>query len=368
MIIIPKGKIQLNQFINLPQLIYQGDPNWIKPLIGIRAAEFRSSANPVLRYHDLELYLSLQNAEPAGRIAAFVDQQYNVIHREKAAFFGFFECFDNDASAGELFAAVDHFAATRGIQKIIGPVDFSTNYQAGLLINGYSRPTVMTPYHKKYYPRLVESNGYKKLIDLYAYTFSKEMPFPDRLERMAKVLKKRHPEISVQPLNQIKGLKIARILTNLYNQAFSGNWGWVPMTGEEFSYLLKTIASLEHTGLNYLAFSGHTPVGFLLTVPDLYASGQEPSVSGYLPKTTVFRKLRVTVLGVVPAYRKLGIEAELGVRVLRDAWQKGYEQLEFSVILENNAVMNNLVKREFGLPASKTFRIYEKQGSGQLLP
>ncbi len=359
MIIIPKSISQLNQFINLPQSIYQGDPYWVKPLIGTRPEEFSSYANPALKYHDLELYLSLANGVPTGRLAAFVDKQYNTIHREKTAFFGLFECFDNDAAANELFSAIDRFAQTRGMGKIVGPVEYSTNYQAGLLIDGFSRPSVMTPYHKKYYRRLVESNGYKKLLDLFTYNLNKENFIPARLERMANILKTRHPEISIKPLHQIRFHK-ASMLTNLYNEAFAGNWGYVPMTTQEFAYLLKTIELLRHTDLNYLAYSDGIPVGFLLTVPDLYSSGDDSSDISYLPKTKVYKELRVTVLGVIPAYRKRGIETELAIRLLKDALKRGYEKMELSFILENNPEMNNFIKREFDLPISRTFRIYEK--------
>lgn len=360
MIVTVKTESELDRFVNLPRLIYHGDRNWVKPLIGTSSGEFRPSANPALKYHELELYLSVKNNTLQGRIAAFVDQRYNAMHSESTAFFGFFECLHKLSAAKELFSAVEHFAKITKMKNIIGPVDFSTNYQAGLLIDGYTRPSVMTPYNKKYYPRLVESNRYKKLVDLFAYQFTREMSLPDRLHRVAKIVSKRHPEVSVRPLNLTTRFNRTNLLTSLYNESFSDNWGYVPMTPREFAYLLKTLTALEHTALNYIAYAGSKPVGLLLTVPDLYSAARSPTVTGQAANPEGFRELRVTVLGIVPAYRKRGIEAKMGLRLWTDALDAGYDKLEFSVILENNAPMNNFVSREFGLPVSKTFRIYEK--------
>ncbi len=356
MIISVKDKTLLNEFIKLPESIYKGDPYWVKPLVGTVPVEFHANANPALKYHDMNLFLLQENSAFIGRVAAFVDKRFNHLHSENAAFFGFFECRDNIAAASELFRAVEGFAATRGMKKIIGPVEFSTNYQAGLLIDGYNPPTVMTPYNKNYYPKLLESNGFKKQMDLFAYSFNMRTPIPERLKRMAEIQKKRHPEISVQPLDTPSRINRAAVLSKLYDEAFADNWGFVPMGPGEFSYLLKTISSLKQSDLNYIAFSGSTPVGLLLTVPDLYSPASAP-VAGGLP---AYDKLRVTSLGVIPAFRSRGIESLLGFRTLSDACKKGYKELEFSVILENNTPMNNYVRREFGLPVSKTFRVYTK--------
>lgn len=354
MLINVSNKNQLNDFINLPNFIYSDDPNWVTPRVGVSPREFNRNANPALRYHDLELYLTSDGKDFTGRIAAFVDNNYNLIHNEKTAFFGFFEARDSIETASELLTGAADFAQSRGMSRLVGPVEFTTNYQAGLLVQGFDRPTVMTPYNKKYYPKLLESNGFKKLLDLYAYRFANPA-MPERVSRMAAILEKRNAQIRVLSFREAGRLCKASTITDLHNKAFCDNWGYVPMTTKEFSHLLSFLAHLNYLDFNYLAVCKSTPVGLLLTVPDFYA---QPSRKRNQHQE--FKDIRVTVLGVLPAYRKRGIESCLGARALEDAIINGCQTMEFSYILENNSAMNNYVSREFGIPVSKTFRIYEK--------
>jgi len=313
----------------------------------------------------MELFLALDGSEPLGRAALLIDERHNRIHNETTAFFGFFECIDNKTTASELLKALERTALEKGMNRIIGPIDFSTNYQAGFLVDGYSRPTIMTPYNKNYYPKLVEEAGYKKTVDLYAYIFTKDKPIPEHMRKIDRVVRKKRPELSVKPLTNIPGFKRVDILNKIYNEAFANVWGFVPMMKQEISYLVKSLSSLHHTDLNYVAFSDKTPVGILLTVPDLYSveaskfrssSGNFRALSDKAP----LKRLRLTVIGVIPAYRGKGIESLLGIRVLEEARDRGYDEIEFSVILENNIESNNLISREFGLEVARTFRIYEK--------
>lgn len=345
---------QLTDFINLPELFYKKDLNWVKPRVGAYPWEFNVRTNPILKYHEMKLFLTSNGKNLTGRIAAFIDNRYNSIHKEKTAFFGFFESQNNLTAARELFSAAEGFAHSKGMSRIIGPVEFTTNYQAGILVKGFSRPTVMTAYNKSYYPKLLESGGFSKLMDLYAYKFN--APFvPERMQRMYAIQKKRNPKITILNFNQAGRLCSPSMLTKLYNQAFYDTWGFVPMSTKEFSSLLQETFLMNHWDLNYLAFYGRNPVGLLLTVPDL----NEPQTPGQA-KNQQFNTLRITVLGVQPSFRKRGIETRMGVMLINDAVAKGYKSFEFSYILENNTAMLNYVDREFGIPVSKTFRIYEK--------
>lgn len=361
MIIKVDNLAKLNDFLNLPSIIYEKDPNWVKPLVGKAPEEFNPRFNPGIKYHDMELFLVEEDGARAGRVAAFVDNQYNQIHQEKNAFFGFFECVDDISTAGKLLSAVESFAKARKMKNIIGPVDFSTNYQFGFLVDGFSRPTVMTPYNKPFYPQLVESAGYSKRMDLFSYYIDKNKPIPKRLLRAKNTLKKRRPEISIQPLSNVYRLSQPQVLSDLYNKSFSGNWGYIPMSTKEFVHFLGGIASLGTTDLNYIAFEENKPVGLLLTVPDVYAVPQCDKAVGRYVRRNQCSGIRISVLGVLPSYRNRAIEVLLSVTALEDAFSRGYERIEFSVILETNIPMVNFVNREFNLPVSKTYRVYQKQ-------
>lgn len=361
MILPVRDKRHLLEFIRLPEQIYHDDPDWVKPLIGADPKEFRPSLNPALKHHDWGLFLSLKDTVPVGRIAVFVDRQHNLIHNEKTAFFGFFECINDQGTATDLLSAAEDFAVSRGMDKITGPVNFSMNYQAGLLVDGSGRPTVMTPYNKKYYSELVEMAGYRKLVDLYAYNCLKDTPIPARIRKTVQMVCKRRQEITVKPFSELKGIKMPALITKLYNESFADTWGYIPMTLQEFAYLVKNINSTGVSDLNYIAFADGVPAGLLLTVPDIYSTGGAGNTQNHRLHA-VYGKLRLTVLGVLPAFRKRGLETVLGLRLLDDAFKKGYEDIEFSVVLENNPGMNSIIDR-FSLPVSKTYRLYIKQFS-----
>lgn len=349
MIVKPGNPYQLELFFKLPETIYHDDPNWVRPLVGSNINSFRE-AKRLIGHIDMELFLVLDNSEPLGRAALFIDKRHNKIHQETTAFFGFFECADDKATSLELLNAIERSALEKGMNKIVGPVDFTMNYQGGLLINGFNRPTVMTPYNREYYPRLVEEAGYRKAVDLYAYLVTKEASIPERACKIERIVRKRYPDLSVKPLTNITNFRRSGILKKVYNEAFADTWGFVPMTGPEFSNLVTGLSRLKHLDLNYVAFSGNVPVGLLLTVPDLY------SVKGLNSRN----RLRLTVIGVIPAFRGKGIESMMGVQALNEAKSRGYDEVEFSVIFENNTAMNNLIAREFGLEVSRTFRVYQK--------
>lgn len=364
MIVKPDNKGLLKQFIDLPEAIYRDDPNWVRPLVGGDISTFSPTRGPNRNISN-ELFLAMHNSRPVGRIALFIDKLYNKIHKEKTAFFGFFECENNPQTALELLNAVEESARKKGFSKVTGPVDYSTNYQSGLLVQGFSRPTIMTPYNKNYYQALIEGAGYTKVIDEYSYMFTKNNIIPERAYRIEDIVRKKRPSLSVIPLSNIPGSKKASVLTKVYNEAFSHLWGFVPMTNCEFSHLVKSLSRLDHSDLNYAAFIDRIPVGILLTVPDLYSGKNNPayyiSQNAKKIQDEKFTKLRLTVIGVVPEFRGKGIETVMGMQAFKDARKRSFETIEFSVILENNTAMNNLINREFCLPIDKIFRVYEKK-------
>lgn len=345
MITNPKNRHQLELFLKLPETIYKNDPNWIRPAIGNDINSF-SRIKQLIPSIDLELFLVLGDSGPLGRAAFFIDKQYNKIHNESTAFFGFFECVDNKAAALELLSAIERIALNKGMNKVIGPVEFSTNYQLGLLIDGFSRPTIMTPYNKEYYPRLIEEAGYKKAVDLYAYLFTKEKTIPEKLYKIERIINKKRPELSVRTLDSVPRPGRVGILKKIFNEAFKDIWGFVPMSEKEFSNVVTGLSRMNHLDMNFVAFSGKTPVGVLLTSPD---------------HNSTFKRLRLNIIGVIPAFRGKGVESLLGIRALENARARGYDEIEFSVIFENNAASNNLVIREFDITPSKTYRVYEKE-------
>jgi GNAT superfamily N-acetyltransferase len=253
-----------------------------------------------------------------------------------------------------------------------GPVNPSTNYECGLLIDSFdSDPVVMMTYNPPYYIDLIERYGLQKAMDLYAYSTSGEsFIVSDKLTRVAERLKKKD-RISVRTIN-LKGFKReVEIVRRIYNDAWSHNWGFVPVSEEEFEHLAKDLKQIVDPEIAYIAekeVDGSVepvPIGFFLAVPDLNRALKKLNGRllpfGLLKLLWHSRKIdfiRIITMGVVKEYQNLGIAAVFYDEVYRRAPAAGYPRGEVSWVLENNMLMNRAMDL-LGAQRSKTYRIYE---------
>lgn len=374
MIKVVTTKNELRRFARLPFTLYAGDSNWVPPLQGVQERNFMPRTNPAMDDVTGELYLAYADSANSdgkasavgnrqttatnsdtvqGRVAVVVNKRYNAFQKEKTAFFGFFECIDSPAIAAELLAAVRNYAMTQGMERIIGPVDFSTNYACGTLVTGnHLPPTVGTPYTKAYYPSLLAANGYHKAMDFFAYTYHRDHGVPERLTRLRPVIEKRNPGLTVRSLRQKNISQDMAALREVYDDAFAGNWGFVPMSEREFSGMQRGFLNLHCLESVYLAAVNGQPAGILIAIPDIYqATVNRPGK---------IDRLRLSVLGVKPAYRSRGIETILILHLLAYVARYGYREIDCSLILENNVPMNTFIGKEFGCPLTRTFRVFEQ--------
>ncbi|MFZ5639403.1 MAG: GNAT family N-acetyltransferase [Bacillota bacterium] len=344
-------KNELRAFTRFPYNLYKDDAKWFPPVLGVREQDFDRRLNPPLAEVDCELYL-VQGAGPApnevlGRIAAMVNRRYNAYQKEKTAFFGFFECVDDPIVAKSLLAAAGKFAVARGMQRIMGPIDFSTNYPCGVVIKGgHLPPTVTTPYTKPYYSRLMEACGYRKAMDYYAYTYQRSQGIPERMARLRPPLEKRYPGLVVRPLRRKDIRRDMAALGEVLNAAFADNWGFVPLSGREFEVMRQGFLSLNCLDTVLLATVDSRPAGILIAIPDINQKKID--------------RLRLSILGVKPEFRGRGIETLLILKLLDFFYRHGYREIDCSLILENNIPMNTFIGKEFGCPLTRVFRVYEK--------
>lgn len=342
------SKEGLRNFVRFPYTLYAIEHNWIAPLMGVHEQDFDRRLNPALEDVDFELYLAYGEGTVLGRVAAIVNRRYNAYQNEKMAFFGFFECINDPAVAAELLAAVHEFATARGMKRLVGPVDFSTNYPCGAVVNGFNLPPAMgTPYTKQYYPTLLEANGCQKVMDYFAYTYHREQGIPERLARLRPLIKKRYPGLTVRPLLQSHIRRDMAALRKVFDAAFADNWGFVPMTNREFAAMQHGFISLRCLDSVFLAAVDGSPAGILIATPDF---NQKKHIN----------RLRLSVLGVKPEFRGRGIETLLILKLLDFLFRQGYREMDCSLILESNLPMNTFINKEFGCPLTKIFRVYEK--------
>lgn len=355
----------MREFLDLPYALYRGDPHWVAPLRIAQKELLDTRKHPFYANAELKCFLARDNGRTVGRIAAILDHNFNRFQGEQVGFFGFFESIDSQPVADGLLHAAREWLLQKGARVIRGPVNPSTNYECGFLVEGFdSSPFVMMTYNPKSYPALMEGAGLRKSKDLYAYTISAHSARMERAERIAaKALKS--SGIVIRPIDMKKFDEDVQQVWSVYNSAWSRNWGFVPMTREEF---LQMGAEMKQILLPELVLMGEVNgrvVGFALALPDinqaLKRAGGRLFPLGLL-KILYYRKqirsARVIALGVVEEFRTAGIAAGFYAALIRNTRLLGYGDCESSWILEDNVLMNRSLEA-LGARRYKTYRIYE---------
>ena len=358
-------KQDLMTFIRFPWQIYQGDRYWVPPLIKDHLQKF-SENHPFRSHAKMILFLASKGKQLVGRIAGIIDYQYIDYHQEKVGFFGFFESIPDDQVAEILLSKVRDWLKKHGMEKMAGPFNPSTNDECGLLIDGFNNsPCLMMPYNPPYYPSLLEGFGLKKAMDLYAYRLEQSFFLYDRLIRITERSIKKDPQLWVRPINLRHFSEELKIVKEIYNHAWSRNWGFAPFTDEEINDLAKNLKPLVVPDLVLFAYSGEKPIGFSVSLPDynevLKHLNGKVGLLGTLKFLYYSRKIktiRVMLLGVNQAFRKKGIEGLLYLETFKRGIKKGYPKSECSWILENNPLMQHGIEA-MGGKRYKTYRIYE---------
>ena len=356
----------LTAFVKFQWQIYRGDPHWVPPLFMERMDFLDPSRNPFFDHATVELFLAKRHGHVVGRIAAIDDRNYNAFHATRQAAFGFFETLDDPDVAQALLSRVEQFATARGLTSVMGPASFSSNYEFGLLVDGFDHdPAVMMPYNPRYYSALMEEAGYRKAKDLWAFSVSVAGDPDPKIARIAEKIKLREGVV-VRPVKVADfDAEIARIKT-IYNAAWEKNWGFVPFTDAEFEHLGRELKTVLKPELLLLAEVRGKPVAFSMTLPN--ANEILKRLNGRLFPTGIFKALyygnkiksaRLVTLGIVPGYRKRGLDSILTLETLRATRRLGYVTGEISWTLEDNHLVNRAIQA-FGAKRSKTYRVYEK--------
>jgi hypothetical protein len=358
---------QLKTFIKFPWRIYSGDPNWVPPLILDQLQFFTPGRNPYFSHSAARLFMAFRGDEPVGRISAHENNQHIRVHRDGAGFFGFFECIDDQAVANALFDSASTWLSERGLKTLRGPVSFSVNHEVGLLLDAFDEPPLIRmTYNPPYYAGLMDGYGLQKIQDLYAYVMFESEAIPERLRAISdRALE--DPKLVVRTVN-VRDFEneMARI-KKIYAEAWSENWGAVPLTEDEFDHLVGELRLIYDPDMSFIAEYDGEPAGMSLVLPDMNQAvkkaGGRLFPLGLLKMLWQRRKInawRMPLLGVRQEHRLRGIEVVFCCRTYAVAKTKrNYRKGEMSWILEGNTAANAVLKR-LGARRSKTYRIYEK--------
>ena len=278
--------------------------------------------------------------------------------------------------AGALFETASTWLRERGMEVIRGPENPSQNEIVALLIDGFDRPPViLMAYNPPYYRNLVERAGFEKAQDLYAWDILTSIfdldvkKLPRKFLRVAEQAQQRG-DVVVRPINMKRFDEDVTYARAVYNAAWEKNWGFVQYTDHEIEHLAQELKMILDPELVFFAFVDGKPVGVSITIPDVnqamrraYPRPNTWSLPLTLGKFLWHRRkidgIRTLIMGVVPEYRALGIDAAFYVETARAAFAKGYQRCEMSWILESNDMMNRILDR-LGGNIYKTYRIYEK--------
>ncbi len=360
---------EVSRFLNVSYGIYNGDPHWVAPLL-LDLEKVFTEANPLFQHAEMQLWIARREGRDVGRIAGILDHNHNGAHKENSAFFGFFECENDPQTSRQLFAAVQTWARQKGVRRLLGPMNPTTNDECGLLVDGFdSPPQLMMTYNPRYYVDLITTEGFVKAKDLLAYHINVAGIPRERLERIATKTRQRSPQFRFTAVRR-KTLSADLVkIKEVYNAAWQDNWGFIPMTDAEIDFLAARLKPLLVEGLVWIAETPGETVGFMITLPDynealkpLRGRLNTPKIFGLVPYA-LGRKMpsscRVVTLGVKAAYRNRGVEAVMLAEGLMTSLRLGFKTAEASWILEDNIMMRRLLK-PFGGRVYKTYRIYER--------
>jgi GNAT superfamily N-acetyltransferase len=363
----------LKRFIKLPMRLYRNEPNWVPPLMFERRRFLDRAKNPYFHHAEAEYFLAWRDGEPVGRITAQVDRNFNDHHGARWGNYGFFEAEDDAEVAGALFSAAESWLRERGMERMVGPFDFTMNDECGLLVEGHERrPMVKQPWQPPYYRALFEDAGMRKAIDLFMW----ELRISDRqklLPVLFELAEKLEPEhgIRVRHMRKRDLEDEIRRFQEIYNVAWKDNWGFVPLTYEELLHTAKESKPLLDEDWMMAADTedGET-VAIALTVPDanqaLARMGGRLLPFGWLKLLLGIRKIdavRVGFLGVKPEYQHTGVAAGLYVEHFDMAERTPKKWGEMGWILETNTAMNRGMEA-MGGRVVKRYRVYEKPFDG----
>ncbi len=361
----------LSRFIRLPERLHATDPAYIAPLHMERAEALNRGKNPLFGHAEAQYWLAVREGRDVGRISAQIDRLALKLRPDEPGLFGLLAAEDD----AEVFTALLDTAAdwlrARGMKAMRGPFSLNINEETGLLVDGFSAPPMlMMPHDLPYVAGQVEKRGLVKVKDVLAYLYDIRVELPDAVRRL--LARELPPGLKVRRLDLKRIKEEIRNVTAIFNDAWSQNWGFVPLTEAETDYLAKALKPLLHPRLTSLVERDGEPVAFMIALPNL-----NEAIKGLkgrlLPlgwvrllwrlKVAGVKTARVPLMGVRRAAARDMIGGLLPYlmidQVRREGLAMGYTHIELSWILEDNLPMRRMIE---GLRAApyKTYRIYEK--------
>ncbi len=369
------NKTELEQFITFPWKVYADDPYWVPPLLSERRQFLDPGHNPFFEHAQATFYVARRNGARVGTIGAFTNELYNQVHAANAGFFGFFEVLDDPDAAAALLQTAEQQLRQVGHEEMIGPMQYSTNDELGLLVDGFGDPPrILMTYNPPRYQGYIEEAGFEKAMDLWAYSMDIgeiRAKMSEKVRRVSEKIRQRY-NLTLRTVNMKDFDNEVERIKDMYNLIWEKNWGFVPMTDGAVELLAANLKQIIDPDFVPILERDGEPVAFGIALPDL----NQPLLRAYprpgTPEWLTLLKMlwhwkvrpkmnwvRAWALGVLPEAQGLGLESLLLLDMSETAHRKGYTHGEMSWILENNEKVQKSLAL-FGAEIYKTYRIYNK--------
>ena len=366
---------ELKRFVKVPFHLHRERPQWVPPLIYERMRFLDRGKNPYFEHAEAEYFLAEREGEAVGRITAQVDERWDEFQGGSDAMFGFFETTDDPDVAGALLDAAEGWARERGRERLLGPMDFTTNDEIGILIEGFELPPmILQNWHPPFYRELLDGAGYGKAMDLLMWHLALgdlkegDQFAPEIHAAAEKAL--RDEGVTIRNFSKRNLDQEMLRFREVYNEAWADNWGFVPPTDAEVEFHAGLLKQVLDEDWGYIAEKDGETVGVAFTLPDinqaLAGMGGRLLPFGWLKFLRARRRIdrvRVFALGVKNAYRHSGVAAGLYLKHLEAASPEGIPAGEMGWILETNKAMNRAMEG-MGGTVVKRYRVYEKALGG----
>lgn len=354
-------------FLDLPYQLYRSVPVWVPPLRDEARRQIDRRRNPFFRHSEATLLLARRDGRPVGRLAVLDHANYNRFNGTRTAFFGLFECEDDEPAAEALFSAGFAWSRRRGLDTVQGPQGFTAMDGLGLLVEGFEhRPAFGIPYHLPYYERLLQAQGFEASGDILSGYLGPDVQFPERIHQVAaRVLERRG--LRVGRFRSRRDLRrLAPALGDLYNQSLGGTSGNVPLTGEEIESIARQMVAFADPKLIKILYKGDQPVGFLFAYPDISRAVQRTRGRlwplGWALWLLELRRthwVNVNGAGIAEGYRGLGGTALLFSEMYKSVREGGFRHADLVQIGSENLPMLREL-RGLGVTFYKRHRMYRR--------
>jgi hypothetical protein len=360
----------LRRFIDLPFRLYEGNRFWVPPLRVDIAAKLSPKKSPFFEHGEMQAFLATRGDKVVGRIAAIKNGKHLEKWDDGAGFFGFLEAEDDPEVFAALFGAAEGWLKARGLTSARGPVDPTMNDTAGLLVDGFDRPpSILMPYQPPYYKERLEELGYERAMTMWAYFVHDAYLDDSRLRRGVEIVRRRHPDLTVRPLDMSRFDEEVATALRLYNEAWGDNWGNVGYTDAEALHLAKELKPVLEPELFLFLEKAGEPIAFAVSLPNLNRALKHVKDGKLLPfglpkllamaKSGLISEVRMALMGVGTAHRGQGFDALLVLDTIDRGRAMGYDACEMSWVLDTNKALTNALDK-MGAQRDKEYCMVEK--------